>query len=100
MKVSWEFDSKSVESCESAGITEIVATLDSDKYKISAKQNCDNKFSPLYIYDITEHEYTLYLQGKKSTGEVLFESSLDVGLIEPGSIGKDILEQKVLLKEK
>lgn len=100
MKVSWEFDSKSIDSCETAGITEIAATLDSDKYKITAKQTCNNKFENLYIYDITEHEYVLYLQGKNSSGEVLYESSLDVGLIEPGSVGKDILEQKVLLKSK
>ena len=100
MKISWEFDSKSIDSCETAGISDIVAVLDSDKNQITARQTCDNKFSDLYIYDITEHEYMLYLQGKKSSGEILFESSLDVGVIEPGSVGKDILEQKVLLKEK
>ena len=100
MKVSWEFDSKSIDSCETAGITKVVASLVSDVVTISAEQKCDNKFSDIYLYDITEHEYTLYLYGISDKDETLFESSLEIGVIESGSIGKDRLENKIFLKEK
>ena len=60
----------------------------------------NNDFSDINIYDITEDEYTLYLYGKSDDGEILFESSLDVGLIEPGSFGKNALKNKIFLKEK
>ena len=102
MKVAWEFDSKSLDSCEDAGVTQAVAVLDSDKYTITATRDCENKFpNVLNIYDITENEYTLTLYGKNSSGEALFEASLDLGLIEPGSVGKDALKpDTILLKEK
>ena len=101
MKVTWEFDSKSIESCENAGISKVVASLVAEGIPpISTENKCDNKFAPLYLYDITEHEYTLYLYGKSDSDEILFESSLDAGLIKPGSVGKNILENKILLKEK
>ncbi|MBR4489400.1 hypothetical protein IKP13_02075 [bacterium] len=100
MKVSWEFDSKSIESCEAAGVSRIVASLVSEEVTISAEQKCDNKFSDLYLYDITEHEYTLYLYGISDSDETLFESSLEIGMIEAGSVGKDRLENKIFLKEK
>ena len=100
MKVSWEFDSKSIESCEAAGVSKVVASLVSEEVTISAEQKCDNKFSDLYLYDITEHEYTLYLYGISEDNETLFESSLEIGMIEAGSVGKDRLENKIFLKEK
>ena len=102
MKVSWVFDSRSIDSCEAAGVTQAVGILDSDRYTITATRECENKFpNILNIYDITEHEYTLTLYGKDSNGMILFESSLDVGLIKPGSIGKDVLEpDTIFLKEK
>ena len=100
MKVSWEFDSKSIDSCESAGVSKVVASLVSEEVTISAEQKCDNKFSDFYLYDITEHEYTLYLYGISGSDETLFESSLEIGMIEAGSVGKDRLENKIYLKEK
>ena len=100
MKVSWEFDSKSIESCEAAGVSKVVAALVSEEVTISTEQKCDNKFSDLYLYDITEHEYTLYLYGISDSDETLFESSLEIGMIEAGSVGKDRLENKIFLKEK
>ena len=101
MKVSWEFDSKSIDSCETAGITKVVASLVSDEgYQVSEEQTCDNKFSDFYLYEITHHSYTLYVYGITDKDETLFESSLEVGEIEPGSIGKNILENKIFLKEK
>ena len=101
MKVSWEFDSKSIDSCETAGITKVVAKLVSDEgYSVSDEQACDNKFSDFYLYEITDHSYTLYVYGINDKKEILFESSLEVGEIEPGSVGKNILENKIFLKEK
>jgi hypothetical protein len=100
MKVSWEFDSKSIDSCETAGITKVVASLVSEEVTISAEQKCNNKFSDFYLYDITEHEYTLYLFGISDSDETLFESSLEIGMIESGSVGKDMLENRIFLKEK
>lgn len=101
MKVSWEFDSKSIDSCETAGITKVKAELVSDDgYTVSEEQECDNKFSDIYLYEITKHNYTLYLYGRTDKDETLFESSLELGEIEPGSIGKNILENKIMLKEK
>ena len=100
MKVSWEFDSKSIDSCETAGITKVVASLVSDEITVSDEQDCNNKFADFYLYDIPEHEYTLYLYGVSDSGETLFESSLEIGMIEAGSIGKDMLENKIFLKEK
>lgn len=100
MKVSWEFDSKSIDSCEAAGVTKVVASLVSEEITVSAEQKCNNKFADFYIYDIPEHEYTLYLYGISGEDETLFESSLEIGMIEAGSVGKDILENKIFLKEK
>lgn len=100
MKVSWEFDSKSIDSCETAGITKVVASLVSEEATVSAEQKCDNRFADFYLYDIPEHEYTLYLYGISDKDETLFESSLEIGNIEAGSIGKDMLENKIFLKEK
>ena len=101
MKVSWEFDSKSIDSCETAGITKVAAALVSDEgYRVYAEQPCDNKFSDFYLYEITHHSYTLYVYGISDKDETLFESSLEVGEIEPGSVGKNILENKIFLKEK
>ena len=101
MKVSWEFDSKSIDSCETAGITRVRAELVSDEgYTVSDEHDCDNKFSDFYLYEITHHSYTLYVYGITDKDEALFESSLEVGEIEPGSVGKNILENKIFLKEK
>ena len=101
MKVSWEFDSKSIDSCETAGITKVRAELVSEEgYSVSDEQACDNKFSDFYLYEITHHSYTLYVYGITDNDETLFESSLELGDIEPGSIGKNILENKIFLKEK
>ena len=101
MKVSWEFDSKSIDSCETAGITKVKAELVSDEgYTVSDEQACDNKFSDFYLYEITHHSYTLYVYGITDKDETLFESSLEAGEIEPGSVGKNILENKIFLKEK
>ena len=101
MKVSWEFDSKSIDSCETAGITKVVAKLVSDEgYSVSDEQECDNKFSDFYLYEITHHSYTLYVYGISADEETLFESSLETGEIEPGSVGNNILENKIFLKEK
>ena len=100
MKVSWEFDSKSMDSCETAGVTKVAAHLVSDSLTVSAEQKCDNKFSDLYLYNILKGDYTLYLYGISPEGETLFESSLEIGEIEPGHIGNDILKNKIFLKEK
>lgn len=101
MKVSWEFDSKSIDSCETAGITKVRAELVSDEeYTVSDEQTCDNKFSDFYLYEITKHKYTLYVYGITDKDEILFESSLELDEIEPGSIGKNVLENKIFLKEK
>ncbi|MBO4711817.1 hypothetical protein J5681_07880 [bacterium] len=101
MKVSWEFDSKSIDSCETAGITKVKAVLVSEEgYAVYDEQECDNKFSDFYLYEITHHSYTLFVYGITDKEEVLFESSLEVGEIEPGSVGKNILENKIFLKEK
>ena len=100
MKLSWEFDSKSIDSCETAGITKVVASLVSEETTVSAEQKCNNKFADFYLYDIPEHEYTLYLYGISGDDETLFESSLEIGMIEACSIGRDMLENKIFLKEK
>lgn len=100
MKVKWEFDSKSIDSCETAGVSKVRAELVSDLKTLTADQNCDNKFSDFYFYDIKEGEYTLNLYGFSSGDEVLFESSLDVGKIDAGHLGDDILEKTIFLKEK
>ena len=100
MKVSWEFDSKTIDSCETAGITKVVASLVSDDYTVKSTQNCDNKFSDFYLYEVVKGNYVLFVQGLSENGEILFESSLDVGEIEPGFIGKNILKNKIFLKEK
>ena len=100
MKLSWEFDSKSIDSCETAGITKVVASLISEEATVSVEQNCNNKFADFYLYDIPEHEYTLYLYGISGDDATLFESSLEIGMIEAGSIGRDMLENKIFLKEK
>ena len=100
MKVSWEFDSKSIDSCGTAGISKVKASLVSDSATVSEEQNCDNKFSDFYLYNILDGTYTLYLEGISPDGETLFESSLDAGKIEPGHVGDDILKNKILLKEK
>ncbi|MBR4532390.1 hypothetical protein IKO70_08290 [bacterium] len=100
MKLSWEFDSKSITSCETAGVTKVVASLVSEEATVSVEHECDNKFADFYLYDIPEHEYTLYLYGISGDDETLFESSLEIGMIEAGSIGRDMLENKIFLKEK
>lgn len=99
MKISWEFDSKSIDSCETAGVTKVVASLVSEEITISEEQNCNNRFSDFYLYDIPEHEYTLYLYGISGNHET-FESSLEIGMIKAGYIGRDMLESKIFLKEK
>ena len=101
MKVSWQFDSRSIDSCETAGIVKLRAELVSDSRTVSSSdQECDNKFSDLYIYNILEGKYVLYLYGFSSEKETLFESSLDVGEIEAGNIDDKILKETILLKEK
>ena len=104
MVVSWEFDSQTIvtsdDACKTAGITKVAALLKGENNEVGKTQDCDNAFSDIRIYDITEDEYTLYLYGKSDDGEILFESSLDVGLIEPGSFGKNALKNKIFLKEK
>ncbi|MBP5406879.1 hypothetical protein J6Z19_06995 [bacterium] len=104
MVVSWEFDSQTIitsdDACKTAGITKVEALLKGKNNEAGKTQDCDNGFSDIRIYDITEDEYTLYLYGKSDDGEILFESSLDVGLIEPGSFGKNALKNKIFLKEK
>ena len=101
MKVSWQFDSRSIDSCETAGIVKLRAELVSDSNKVSsAVQECDNKFSDLYIYNILEGKYVLYLYGFSSEEETLFESSVDVGEIEAGNIDDKILKETIFLKEK
>lgn len=101
MKVSWQFDSRSIDSCETAGIVKLRAELVSDSRTVSSSdQECDNKFYDLYIYNILEGKYVLYLYGFSSEKETLFESSLDVGEIEAGNIDDKILKETILLKEK
>lgn len=100
MKVSWEFDSKSIESCDDAKVKKVKAVLASDSYTISSEQNCDDEYSDFYLYDIIQKSYTLSLYGYSEDDKILFETTEKLGEIKPGSIGKEILEKKILLKEK
>ena len=100
MKVSWEFDSKSIESCEDANVKKVKAVLASDSYMISSEQECDDEYSNFYLYDIIQKSYTLSLYGYSEDDKILFETTEKLGEIKPGSVGKEILERKILLKEK
>ena len=106
MKVSWDFDSQTImdtdKPCETAGVSKVKAALVSEEVPVpvSVEQQCNNKFADFYLYDIPKHEYTLYLYGISGDDETLFESSLDMGMIEPGAIGKDMLENKIHLEKK
>ena len=100
MKVSWEFDSKSIDSCETAGIEKVELSVSGSGFKAKQEQKCDDRFSDFYIYNLSEGSYELHLSGISPDGETIFESSLETGEIEPGHIGEDILKKQIFLKEK
>ena len=79
-----------------AGQGKLVAFVYPDYDKMKAENISEEQLAEI----MREHEYTLYLYGKSDSDEILFESSIDAGLIKPGSVGKNILENKILLKEK
>jgi len=99
MQISWEFDSKSIESCEAAGVKNVVAKLVSEGQIIQSKQPCDDKYADFYLYDIGYDDYELVLTGLGASDEALFESSKHIGVIEPGSIYNDILKEHIYLEE-
>ena len=99
MQISWEFDSKSIESCEAAGVKNVVAKLVSEEQTIQLKQPCDNKYADFYLYDIGNYDFELVLTGLGAAGEALFETSKHIGVIEPGSIYDDILKEHIYLEE-
>ena len=99
MQISWEFDSKSIESCEAAGVKNVVAKLVSGEQTIESKQPCDDKYADFYLYDIGNYDFELVLTGLGSADEALFESSKHIGVVEPGSIHDDILKEHIYLEE-
>jgi hypothetical protein len=102
LKISWEFDSKSIASCEDAEVTNIIASLVSDSDTISEETACDNSFDPFYFYDVSAGNYELLVRGLDSLEKTLFENSEDTQTVtvEKGLIGSDIISINILLKEK
>lgn len=99
MKVSWEFDSKSIDSCGTAGIEKVELSVSGSGFQAKQEQKCDDRFSDFYIYNLSEGSYELHLSGISPSGETIFES-LETSEIEPGHIGEDILKKQIFLKEK
>lgn len=99
LKIKWEFDSKSISGCESAGVGKVVASLISSDKTITEEKGCDDNFENFYFYDITPGEYNILLRGMNGSDETLFEGSLDK-TIEKGFIGSDIISEEIYLVEK
>jgi hypothetical protein len=99
LKIKWEFDSKSISDCESAGVGKVIASFISTGETITEEKFCDDRFETFYFYDIAPGEYEILLRGMNGNEETLFEGSLDK-TIEKGYIGSDILSEEIYLVEK
>ena len=97
--INWNFDSRSITSCSEVDVTTIAASLISNDLTKTAKQECDDTFSAIKIYDIPKGSYDILLQGLSNSETALFEGSAQID-IEAGSIGSDSLTQEIFIKEK
>ena len=102
IKIIWEFDSKSIASCEDAGVASIIASLVSNSDTLSEETTCDNSFSPFYFYDVSAGKYELLFRGLDSSENTLFENDVNTQevTVDKGLIGSDIININILLKEK
>ncbi len=102
IKITWEFDSKSIASCEDAGIVNIIASLISNTDTLSEETSCDNSFDPFYFYDVPPGEYEFLFRGLDDSEKTLFENSEETQelVVEKGLIGSEIMKINILLKEK
>jgi hypothetical protein len=96
--IPWNFDSRSIKSCEDAGIEKIKAKLTSDSNDFETTINCMNLEKNILFYDIPQSDYKLTVSGVDKNGKTILSAQKNLK-IEKGHIGKNsIKEDEILLK--
>ncbi len=97
--VEWDFDSKSIDSCSTAGISKVLAEGTSRDIEENLEQNCDDTFSPFKFFDIPAGEFNVVISGVEPGGDVLFKGEVAID-VKQGSIGENALKYNVFIFEK
>ena len=99
LKILWEFDSKSVESCEAAGVELIKVDIESSSGAvISETSSCEGNSGNVSIFDLEEDTYKVSVSGLDDSDNKTFYGEAEQ-ILEKGNIGRDAEEILIYLKE-
>ncbi len=74
LTVLWDFDSKSIASCDDAGVASVRARLvSSDDEEFSQTMNCDLAGARRFaFYDLPAGDYTITVEGRNAADDIIF----------------------------
>ena len=97
--VGWEFDSKSITSCDDAAVTTIRATAASDTDTFSQNVSCDLSGERTFnFYDIPAGDYTVTVDGLDAAQKVTYTGNTLL-TVEPGKVGKNGYTVDLFIKQ-
>ncbi|HSA33975.1 MAG TPA: hypothetical protein P5077_09650 [bacterium] len=97
LKVSWEFDSKSITSCTDAGVATIRASATGESDTFSEETACETE-GTLTVYDLPPGDYTITADGLDATGKVTYTGH-KLRTVEAGKVGNDAYAETIYLKQ-
>lgn len=97
LKVSWEFDSKSITSCADAGVATVRASATGESDTFTEETACQTE-GTMTLYDLAPGDYTITADGLDTTGKVTYTGH-KLRTIEAGKTGKDAYAETIYLKQ-
>lgn len=101
LHINWEFDSRSIESCSDASVSNIKVVIKDNDSDISFSQTepCNNSDKKFSFYNIKPGVFTITVSGIDQNGTTTFSGIREDYTIEKGFVGNDAYDVKIFLKE-